>query len=130
MSLTRDDPGGCGACWQDAYARGAWQPPPGPNECGDPGWMLPLLILSRAYSTFLSTFGDDYMYRLQRPLPLAELHQSSGGGGGAAAPERGLVSLLKMAMWQVRKGCPLRLLVPPPRAAHASHACSCSRMRV
>ena len=63
--------------------------------------MLPLVILSRAYSTFLSTFGDDYMYRLQRPLPLGELYQSSGGSGGAV-PERGLVSLLKMAMWQVR----------------------------
>jgi hypothetical protein len=63
--------------------------------------MLPLVILSRAYSTFLSTFGDDYMYRLQRPLPLLELY-SGGASGRQGSEERGLVALLKMAMWQAR----------------------------
>jgi hypothetical protein len=55
--------------------------------------MLPLVILARTYSTFLSTFGDDYMYQLQRPLPLHELYESPHS--------RGLVSLLKFALWQV-----------------------------
>lgn len=59
----------------------------------DPGWMLPLLILSEAYSTYLSTFGDDYMYEKQRPLPLSELYHPEGS--------KGLISLLKYCLWQV-----------------------------
>ena len=55
--------------------------------------MLPLLILSEAYSTYLSTFGDDYMYEKQRPLPLSELYQPESG--------KGLISLLKYCLWQV-----------------------------
>ena len=51
--------------------------------------------LARAYSTILSTFGDDFMYNRELPLPLAELYDSN-------APGHGLIGLLKMAMWQVR----------------------------
>lgn len=76
---------------QGMHAVSAWQP--SRDESCDPGWMLPLVIFARTYSTFLSTFGDDYMYRLQKPLPLTELYQPK--------QSRGLLSLLKFAMWQV-----------------------------
>ena len=54
---------------------------------------MPLVVLSRVYTIYLSTFGDDYMYELQKPLPLAELY----------SPRRneGLISLLKYGLWQV-----------------------------
>ena len=86
------------------HAVSAWQP--SRDESCDPGWMLPLVIFARTYSTFLSTFGDDYMYRLQQPLPLTELYQPN--------QSRGLLSLLKFAMWQV-------LSVPPH---HLAQTCS------
>ncbi|KAK9914927.1 hypothetical protein WJX75_002372 [Coccomyxa subellipsoidea] len=73
------------------HGASAWEP--SRDEACDPGWMLPLVVFARTYSTFLSTFGDDYMYRLQKPLPLAELNQPGKTGG--------LVSLLKFALWQV-----------------------------
>ena len=77
---------------QDAHANSAWQP--SNDSACDPGWMLPLVLMSRTYSTFLSTFGDDYMYRLQRPLPLQELYNGP--------QHKGLLSLLKFAIWQAR----------------------------
>lgn len=86
---------------QAMHASSAWEP--SRDEACDPGWMLPLVVFARTYSTFLSTFGDDYMYRLQKPLPLAELHQPGRN--------RGLVSLLKFAMWQVDF---LRPIYEPP----------------
>ena len=79
---------------QAMHGASAWEP--SRDEACDPGWMLPLVVFARTYSTFLSTFGDDYMYRLQKPLPLAELNQPGKTGG--------LVSLLKFALWQVCLG--------------------------
>ena len=76
---------------QDNWASAGWCPPQ--DDRRDPGWMLPLLVLSEAYSTYLSTFGDDYMYEKQRPLPLSELYRPEGG--------KGLISLLKYCLWQV-----------------------------
>ena len=74
------------SCAQGAFARSAWQPPGG--DAADPGWMAPLVVLARAYSAFLSTFGDDYMYRLQvcrtlcqcLPIVFANRNGSSGSG--------------------------------------------------
>ena len=79
------------SCVQGNWASAGWNLPQ--NDRRDPGWMLPLLILSEAYSTYLSTFGDDYMYEKQRPLPLSELHRPEGNNG--------LISLLKYCLWQV-----------------------------
>ncbi len=64
----------------------------------DPGWMMPLVVLSKVYTTYLSTFGDDYMYQQQKPLPLSELY----------SPKRneGLISLLKFGLWQVNAPLP------------------------
>ena len=76
---------------QGSWASASWTLPQGDRR--DPGWMLPLLVLSEAYLTYLSTFGDDYMYEKQRPLPLSELHHHEG--------DRGLISLLKYCLWQV-----------------------------
>lgn len=55
---------------------------------------MPLVVLSRVYTTYLSTFGDDYMYQQQKPLPLSELH--------SPRHNEGLISLLKYGLWQVR----------------------------
>ncbi len=86
-------------CVQGMHAVSAWEP--SRDASCDPGWMLPLIIFARTYSTFLSTFGDDYMYRLQKPLPLTELYQPT--------QSRGLLSLLKFAMWQVLSVLPHHL---------------------
>jgi hypothetical protein len=60
----------------------------------DPGWMLPLTVLSRVYSIFITTASIDDMYLVQRPLPLKELYD-------ADAERSGLLSLLKFALWHV-----------------------------
>ena len=77
---------------QEAWGLGRWNPVH--DDRHDPGWMMPLVVLSKVYSTYLSTFGDDYMYQQQKPLPLSELY----------SPRRneGLISLLKFGLWQVR----------------------------
>ena len=54
---------------------------------------MPLVILSKVYTTYLSTFGDDYMYEQQKPLPLSELYSSERN--------EGLIGLLKYGLWQV-----------------------------
>ena len=54
---------------------------------------MPLVILSKVYTTYLSTFGDDYMYEQQKPLPLLELYSSERN--------EGLIGLLKYGLWQV-----------------------------
>ena len=77
---------------QEAWGfSGRWKPTH--DDRHDPGWMMPLVVLSKVYTTYLSTFGDDYMYHLQKPLPLSELY----------SPRRneGLISLLKYGLWQV-----------------------------
>ncbi|KAK9829627.1 hypothetical protein WJX72_006957 [[Myrmecia] bisecta] len=76
-----------------AYAAGgeAWQPS-GDASC-DPGWMLPITVFCRVYSTFINTAGDAEMYRHQRPLPLSELYDP-------AAPSAGVLAMLKFAIWQ------------------------------
>lgn len=104
---------GADVCMQGMHAVSAWQPLR--DQSCDPGWMLPLVILARTYSTFLSTFGDDYMYRLQKPLPLSELYQPN--------QRKGLLSLLKFAMWQVLSAPSPHLLRP---AWQASIGCSAS----
>lgn len=55
---------------------------------------MPLVVLSKVYTTYLSTFGDDYMYQQQKPLPLSELYSPKSN--------EGLISLLKYGLWQVR----------------------------
>ena len=59
----------------------------------DPSWMAPLALLARAYNIYILITGEDEMYRQQRPLPLCELYSP-------AAPQRGLLYLLKHALWQ------------------------------
>ena len=59
----------------------------------DPSWMAPLTLLARAYNIYNLITGVDEMYRQQKPLPLSELYR-------AAAPQRGLLCLLKHALWQ------------------------------
>ncbi|KAL3150396.1 hypothetical protein ABBQ32_000234 [Trebouxia sp. C0010 RCD-2024] len=60
----------------------------------DPGWMLPVIVLCRVYSTYLNTTPDAHMHRMQRPLPIEQLYTSD-------APSAGLLALLKFALWQV-----------------------------
>lgn len=71
----------------------------------DPSWMAPLTLLARAYNIYILITGEDEMYRQQRPLPLGELYS-------AAAPQRGLLALLKNALWQT-----LWVEATPPGAA-------------
>lgn len=56
--------------------------------------MLPTVVLSRVYSSYLNTAPDAHMYGLAWPLPLEELYDSY-------RPEAGLLALLKFALWQV-----------------------------
>ena len=81
---------------QEAWASGRWSPMH--DDRHDPGWMMPLVILSKVYTTYLSTFGDDYMYQQQKPLPLSELYSPKSN--------EGLISLLKFGLWQVRAPLP------------------------
>ncbi|KAK9821279.1 hypothetical protein WJX74_008357 [Apatococcus lobatus] len=60
----------------------------------DPGWMLPLRLLSEVYTTHMATSGQLEMYESQKPLPLLELYNP-------LKPRQGLVSLLKHALFQV-----------------------------
>ena len=77
---------------QAAWVQNQWTPT---NDSSlDPGWMLPTVVLSRVYSSYLNTAPDAHMYRLERPLPLEELYNSK-------RPEAGLLALLKFALWQV-----------------------------
>ena len=64
------------------------------DSCLDPGWMLPIVVLSRVYSSFLNTAPDAHIYRAGKPLPLDELHSTD-------RPDAGLLALLKFALWQV-----------------------------
>ena len=56
--------------------------------------MLPIIVLCRVYTTYLNTTPEAHMQRLQRPLPLDQLHNPD-------APSAGLLALLKYALWQV-----------------------------
>ncbi|GAB4817517.1 hypothetical protein N2152v2_004563, partial [Parachlorella kessleri] len=66
---------------------------PSNDDSVDPGWMLPLTLFSRAYSSFIIIAGDIEVYDRQRPLPLAELYSDE-------QPKVGVLSLLKYALWQ------------------------------
>ena len=77
---------------QEAWGSGCWKAVH--DDRHDPGWMMPLVVLSKVYTTYLSTFGDDYMYQQQKPLPLSELYLPKSN--------EGLISLLKYGLWQVR----------------------------
>ena len=65
------------------------------RESSDPGWMLPLRLLSEVYTTHMATSGQLEMYESQKPLPLLELFDPKH-------PGEGLVSLLKHALFQVQ----------------------------
>ena len=77
---------------QGTFAAGAWSPQR--DALADPGWMLPLCVFCRVYTTFISTSADTDMYKHQRPLPLTELYDP-------AAPRSGVLALLKFALWHV-----------------------------
>ena len=77
---------------QGTFAAGTWSPTR--DALADPGWMLPLCVFCRVYTTFISTSADTDMYKHQRPLPLTELYDP-------AAPRLGVLALLKFALWHV-----------------------------
>lgn len=56
--------------------------------------MLPTVVLSWVYSSYLNTAPDAHIYQAERPLPLEQLHNT-------AQPNTGLLALLKFALWQV-----------------------------
>ena len=76
---------------QDSFRAGQQAWVPSGDASNDPGWMLPLSVLSAVYSTYLSTAGEDEGSFLKRPLELRELQDPRGG----------LLDLLKFALWQV-----------------------------
>lgn len=76
---------------QEGYQEHKWEE--SGDGASDPGWMLPLVILSRCFSTFLSTSAEAAFYEQQRPLRLAELVRPDG---------KGLLGLLRDGLWQVR----------------------------
>lgn len=79
------------------YAQGAWLSgkwTASTDGSLDPGWMLPTVVLSRVYSSYLNTAPDSHMYRSEKPLPLDQLYTSD-------KPNAGLLALLKYALWQV-----------------------------
>jgi hypothetical protein len=67
---------------------GAWR------QLQDPGLLLPLLVLSQAFSSFMATADLDSFYQQQQPLALAQL-------APAGAPDQGLVPLLNTTLWRV-----------------------------
>jgi hypothetical protein len=60
----------------------------------DPGWLLPLLVLSQTLGSFLATADAS---DLHSALPLCEVHD-------AAAPQVGLLPMLRQTLWQVGRG--------------------------
>ena len=83
----------------------------------DPSWIAPLTLLARAYNIYNLITGEEEMYRQQVPLPLSELYS-------AAAPQRGLLALLKHALWQTLwvEGIPPGALNPKPKTLHTSNS--------
>ena len=81
---------------QEAFRQGRWEVAGEQDESSDPGWMLPLVLVSHCFSTFLATSAEASFYDQQRPLPFSELYREDGTG---------LLGLLKYALWQV---CPPR----------------------
>ena len=67
------------------------------GQLQDPGWLLPLLVLSEVFNACLATSDTEEFYARQQPLPLQELrgHKADGSGG--------LVALLRQAAWQVSR---------------------------
>lgn len=63
------------------------------DDSSKPGYMLPLLLLSHCFGTFLATSAESAFYEQQRPLELAELYKPD---------DTGLLGLLKFALWQAR----------------------------
>jgi hypothetical protein len=59
----------------------------------DPGWMLSLWLFSEASTAAIQVLGDEGLYERGLPLPLHELYSSE--------QRRGLLSLLKSALWYV-----------------------------
>lgn len=80
------------SCVQAAWTQSRWTA--SNDGTLDPGWMLPVIVLCRVYSTYLNTTPDAHMHRVQRPLPFQQLYTSD-------APSAGLLALLKYALWQV-----------------------------
>ena len=78
-------------CIQVGFNRGKWDA--AEDESPNPGYMLPLLLLSHCFGLFLATSAESAFYEQQRPLEFSELYK---------ADDTGLLGLLKYALWQVR----------------------------